>query len=223
MSGEALTIDLGEGGSVSGLIVAPTHPRSMLVLAHGAGAGMRQAFLEAAAKGLCDRGIATLRYNFLYMEKGSKRPDSPAVAHAAVRAAFAVATARYPAVPVFAGGKSFGGRMTSQAEAADPLPGLSGLVFFGFPLHPPGKPSTDRADHLFNVRRPMLFLQGTRDEFADLTLLEPLMERLGENAQLELFAEADHSFHVLARSGKRDADVREELLDKTAAWMAAHA
>src|SRR5262249_2673200 len=122
-----------------------------------------------------------------------------------------------------AGGKSFGGRMTSQTEAASPLPRLSGLVFFGFPLHPPGKPSIDRAAHLFDVRRPMLFLQGTRDEFADLTLLEPLLKKLGEGARLELFPDADHSFHVLARSGRRDADVREELLDKTAAWMTAHA
>jgi predicted alpha/beta-hydrolase family hydrolase len=160
-----------------------------------------------------------LRYQFLYMEQGSKRPDPPKLAHAAVRAAVAEAARRLPAVPLFAGGKSFGGRMTSQAQAESPMAGVRGLVFLGFPLHPPGKPSNERAKHLFEVRIPMLFLQGTRDEFADLQLLEPLARELADRATLKLFPDADHSFHVPARSGRKDADVRVEILDTMAEWM----
>jgi len=192
------------------------------VFAHGAGAGMTHAFMSAVAEGLAARGIATLRYNFPYMERGSKRPDPPKVAHAAVRAAVAEAALRWPAVPLFAGGKSFGGRMTSQAQAIEALPGVRGLVFVGFPLHPAGKPSDDRAAHLAEVKVPMLFLQGTRDELAELSLLQGVVERLHDRATLECFDEADHSFHVPARTGRRDAEVLADLLDRMAAWMARH-
>ncbi len=180
---------------------------------------MQHAFMAAVAQGLAARGIATLRYQFPYMQRGSRRPDSPRVAHATVRAAVAEAKRRSPNLPLFAGGKSFGGRMTSQAQAAEALPGVVGLVFFGFPLHPAGKPSDERAAHLGDVEIPMLFLQGTRDELADLALLRPVVERLGTHATLASFEDADHSFHVPARSGRRDADVLEELLDTAAAWM----
>ena len=180
---------------------------------------MTHSFMASVADGLAERGIATLRYQFLYMEQGSKRPDSPKLAHAAVRAAVLETARRLPDLPLFAGGKSFGGRMTSQAQAASPLAGVRGLVFFGFPLHPPGKPSNERAKHLFDVSIPMLFLQGTRDEFADLQLLEPLCEELGERATLNLFQDADHSFHVPARSGRKDSEVRVELLDTMVNWM----
>jgi predicted alpha/beta-hydrolase family hydrolase len=154
------------------------------------------------------------------MERGSRRPDTPRVAHAAVRAACAEATQRWPDLPLFAGGKSFGGRMTSQAQADAPLPGVRGLAFLGFPLHPAGKPSDERAAHLSQVQVPMLFLQGTRDELATLELLQPMVERLGDRATLRWFADADHSFHVPARSGRKDADVLGELLDALAAWIA---
>ena len=176
-------------------------------------------FLAALASGLAGRSVATLRYQFPYMERGSKRPDSPAVAQAAVRAAVAEAARLAPKLPLVAGGKSFGGRMTSQAQAAAPLPGVAGIAFLGFPLHPPGKPSDERAAHLFDVKIPMLFLQGTRDEFAHLDLLKPLVKKLGDQASLELFEEADHSFHLPARTGRRDADVREEMLDALVAWI----
>jgi uncharacterized protein len=192
------------------------------VFAHGAGAGMAHAFMSAVAEGLAARGIATLRYNFPYMERGSKRPDPPKVAHAAVRAAVAEAALRWPDVPLFAGGKSFGGRMTSQAQAIEALPGVRGLVFVGFPLHPAGKPSDDRAAHLAEVKVPMLFLQGTRDELADFPLLQGVVQRLHDRATLERFDEADHSFHVPARTGRRDAEVLADLLDRMAAWMARH-
>ena len=180
---------------------------------------MTHPFLTAIAQGLADRGIATLRYQFPYMEQKSKRPDSPKVAHAAVRAAVLEASRLVPNLPLFAGGKSFGGRMTSQAQALEPLPGVCGLVFLGFPLHPPGKPSNDRAQHLFEVNVPMLFLQGTRDEFADLQLLEPLVQQLGTRAMLKLFPDADHSFHVPARTGRKDTEVRAELLNALADWL----
>jgi predicted alpha/beta-hydrolase family hydrolase len=180
---------------------------------------MTHPFMASIADGLAERGIATLRYQFLYMEQRSKRPDPPKLAHAAVRAAVLEATRRLPELPLFAGGKSFGGRMTSQAQAASPLSGVRGLVFLGFPLHPPGKPSNERAKHLFDVRVPMLFLQGTRDELADLQLLEPLCRELGARATLRLFQDADHSFHVPARSGRKDSEVRVELLDAMAEWM----
>ena len=180
---------------------------------------MTHPFMAAVASGLAERGIATLRYQFLYMEQGSKRPDVPKVAHAAVRAAVTEAAKLAPALPLFAGGKSFGGRMTSQAQAASPLPGVRGLIFLGFPLHPPGRPSDERAEHLSDIRVPMLFLQGTRDEFAELQLLQPLCRKLGKPATLKLFEEANHSFHVPARTGRKDAEVLSELLNTAAEWM----
>jgi len=189
------------------------------VFAHGAGVGMRHAFMEAVAQGLAGRGIATLRYQFPYMERGSKRPDPPPLAQATVRAAVAAATRLAPELPLFAGGKSYGGRMTSQAQAAAPMPGVRGLVFLGFPLHPAGEPSDDRAAHLSDVQVPMLFLQGTRDELADLSLLQPLVARLGGHAKLHAVADADHSFHVPARSGRNDSQVLAEVLDAFAAWI----
>jgi len=207
-----------EGQSVSGLFVAPAQARACYVLAHGAGAGMAHPFMAAVAEGLAARGIATLRYQFPYMERRSKRPDSPKVAQAAVRAAVAEAARLAPGVPLIAGGKSFGGRMTSQAQAASPLPGVRGLAFLGFPLHAPGKPSDERGKHLLDVQVPMLFLQGNRDDLADLALLEPLVKKLGARATLKLFPDADHSFHVPARSGRKDAEVLREALDAFAVW-----
>ncbi len=204
---------------VSGLLQAPARPRACYVLAHGAGAGMAHPFMAAAAAGLAARGIATLRYQFPYMEAGGKRPDPPKVAQAAVRAAVAAAARALPNLPLFAGGKSFGGRMTSQAQAAAPLDGVRGLVFLGFPLHPAGKPSHARGEHLFAVDVPMLFLQGTRDALAALDELEPLCRQLGRRATLRLFPDADHSFHVPARSGRTDAQVRDEMLDALAGWI----
>jgi uncharacterized protein len=222
MHEEMLTIATGEA-SVSALLLTPPDARACYVLAHGAGAGMTHPFMGAAAEGLAARGIATLRYQFPYMERGSRRPDTPRVAHAAVRAAAVEAAQRLPGLPLFAGGKSFGGRMTSQAQAASPLPGVRGLVFLGFPLHPAGKPSDERAAHLFDVRIPMLFLQGSRDELASLELLEPVIAKLGAKATLAVFADADHSFHVPARSGRKDAQVLDEVLDAFAGWLARHA
>src|SRR5438874_1432823 len=204
---------------VSGLLQTPPDARSCYVMAHGAGAGMAHPFMQSMADALAGHGIATLRYQFPYMEQGSKRPDAPKLAQATVRAAVAEASRLVPELPLFAGGKSFGGRMTSQAQAASPLPGIRGLVFLGFPLHPPGQPSDERAKHLFDVQIPMLFLQGTRDEFANLQLLEPLCERLGARATLRLFQDADHSFHVPARTGRKDSEVRDELLDALADWI----
>jgi predicted alpha/beta-hydrolase family hydrolase len=180
---------------------------------------MSHPFMDAIAAELAERCIATLRYQFPYMERGGRRPDLPRLAHATVRAATAAAARLAPAIPLVAGGKSFGGRMTSQAQAASPLPEVSGLVFLGFPLHPAGRPSDERARHLFDVRIPMLFLQGTRDPLADLALMQRLTERLGERASLHLLRDADHSFHVPARSGRKDADVRREMMDTFAAWM----
>ena len=180
---------------------------------------MAHPFMAAVANELAERGIATLRYQFLYMERKSRRPDSPKVAQAAVRAAVLEAARQLPGLPLFAGGKSFGGRMTSQAQAAAPLPGVRGLVFLGFPLHAPGKPSDERAGHLDDVNVPMLFLQGERDDFATLDLLKPLIGRLGTRATLRLFDHADHSFHVPVRSGRTDAQVRGEMLDALTAWI----
>lgn len=213
-----LTIAVDEA-HVSALLQAPPGARACYVLAHGAGAGMAHPFMAAIANELGARGIATLRYQFPYMEKGSKRPDTPKVAHATVRAAVAEAARRLPDVALVAGGKSFGGRMTSQAQAAAPLPGVRGLVFLGFPLHPAGVPSSDRARHLFDVRIPMLFLQGTRDELAHLPLIEALAGQLGARATLELFADADHSFHVPKRSGRTDAQVIAKLSDTLVEWI----
>lgn len=222
MPADRLAIRIPDGDhTVSALLQARAEARACLVLAHGAGAGMAHPFMQAVADGLAARGIATLRYQFPYMERGAKRTDPPALAHAAVRAAVAEAARLLPDVPLFAGGKSFGGRMTSQAQAESPLPHVRGLVFLGFPLHPAGKPSTDRAAHLHQVTVPMLFLQGSRDELASLELLRPVVESLGDRAKLAVFEHADHSFHVPARSGRKDADVMAELLDATARWLAA--
>jgi len=214
-------IAVGPDRSVSGILLSPTGARACLALAHGAGAGMRHPFMAAVAEGLAERGVATLRFQFPYMERGAKRPDTPAVAQAAVRAAAAEAARLLPDVPLFAGGKSFGGRMTSQAQSESPLPGVRGLAFLGFPLHPPGKPSDERAKHLFDVEVPMLFLQGDRDDFAAMDLLAPLVERLGARAMLKTFPGADHSFRVPKRSGRTDAQVREELLGALAGWIEA--
>jgi predicted alpha/beta-hydrolase family hydrolase len=219
MDAEHLTVEVDEIHHVSALLTVPPKARACYVFAHGAGAGMTHSFMASVAAGLGERGIAVLRYQFPYMEQRSKRPDPPRLAQATVRAAAAEAARRAPALALVAGGKSFGGRMTSQAQAAAPMPGVRGLAFLGFPLHPAGKPSDERARHLADVRVPMLFLQGSRDALADLTLLLPVLERLGERASLRLFDEADHSFHVPARSGRRDADVRGELLDALAAWI----
>jgi uncharacterized protein len=217
---QPVTITVDDERRVSGLLQAPHDARACYVFAHGAGAGMTHPFMAAVADALAERGIATLRYQFPYMEQGSKRPDVPRVAHAAVRAAVTEASRLLPGVALVAGGKSFGGRMTSQAQAASPLAGVRGLAFTGFPLHPAGKPSDERAAHLFDVRIPMLFLQGTRDDLADLQFLQPLVERLGAHATLRLFADADHSFHVPARTGRKDSEVIAEMSDVLVAWVA---
>jgi predicted alpha/beta-hydrolase family hydrolase len=215
---QELKITVGSAGAVSALLMRPEHARACFVFAHGAGAGMRHASMEAIAAGLAERGIATLRYQFPYMEKGGKRPDSPAVAHAAVRAAVAEAAKVCAGLPLFAGGKSFGGRMTSQAQAKAPLDGVAGIAFFGFPLHPAGKPSSERATHLADVKIPMLFLQGTRDALAELSLLKPIVKGLGQKATLHLAEGADHSFHVLKSSGRNDREVLAEILDAFVVW-----
>ena len=208
---------------VGALLIRPPAARAAFVFAHGAGAGMRHAFMATFAEGLAELGVATLRYQFPFMERGSKRTDRPAVAHAAVRAACAMAIEACPDLPLFAGGKSFGGRMTSQAQAVTALAGVRGLVFVGFPLHPPDKPSTTRADHLADVRVPMLFLQGTRDELADLPLVEGVVAALGPRARLETFDDADHAFHVRKSSGTDDAKTMQALLQATIRWMDTHA
>jgi predicted alpha/beta-hydrolase family hydrolase len=218
-SAKPVTIALDRDTSVSGLLCAPAHPRACYVLAHGAGAGMKHPFMDAVAEGLAERRIATLRYQFSYMERGSKRPDPPKVAHATVRAAVAEAARRLPDVPLVAGGKSFGGRMTSQAQALAPLAGVRGLVFLGFPLHPAKKPSRERAEHLSAVRVPMLFLQGTSDALAERDLIEAVCGDLGGRASLKLFEAADHSFHVPARTGRKDAEVMNDVLDAISAWL----
>jgi len=218
-SAEPISVAVDSGTRVSGLLQAPPRARACYVLAHGAGAGMNHPFMAAVAAELAQRAIATLRYQFPYMERGSKRPDPPKQAHAAVRAAVAAAAHGLPKLPLIAGGKSFGGRMTSQAQAVEPMEGVRGLAFLGFPLHPAGRPSQDRAKHLFDVKVPMLFLQGTRDALAALDELEPLCKALGNRATLKLFEEADHSFHVPARTGRKNADVRGEVLDALAAWI----
>lgn len=214
-----ITIEIGNANTISGLLIRPPRARACFVVAHGAGAGMTHPFMETVAAGLAEREIATLRYQFPYMEKGSKRPDSPTTAHAAVRAAVAEAGRHCPEMPLIAGGKSFGARMTSQAQAIAPLADVHGLAFLGFPLHPAGKPSTDRAAHLTNIKVPMLFMQGTRDTLAELKLLEPVVKSLGRKAAQHVVEGGDHSFHVLARSGRKDADVMAEILDAIAAWI----
>lgn len=217
-SPQHLAIETGRSGPVSALLSRPAAPRACYVFAHGAGAGMTHAFMETFANGLFERGIASLRYQFPYMEKGSKRPDLPAIAQATVRAAVAKAAEIFPGVALIAGGKSFGGRMTSQAQASNPLPGVRGLVFLGFPLHAPKEPSAGRAAHLARIEIPMLFLQGARDEFATQAYLLPVIESLGACARLELFSDADHSFHVPVRSGRTDIEIREEVLGAIAAF-----
>jgi hypothetical protein len=216
---KSVTITVSDTTRVSGLMQKPPHARACYVLAHGAGAGMDHPFMENVARGLASRGIATLRYQFPYMERGSKRPDPPPLAQATVRAAVAEAQRLLPDTALIAGGKSFGGRMTSQAQAKAPLEGVHGLAFLGFPLHPAGRPSQDRAEHLFEIQIPMLFLQGTRDNLASLDQLEPVCKQLGKCATLTLFADADHSFHVPARTGRKDTQVLDEVLDALAAWL----
>jgi predicted alpha/beta-hydrolase family hydrolase len=219
MPTERVTIQVDEAHAVSGLLQIPERAVACYVLAHGAGAGMTHRFLTAVADGLAERGVATLRFQFPYMEAGSKRPDRPALAQASVRSAVEVANRLAPGLPLFAGGKSFGGRMTSQAQAEAPLPNVRGLVFLGFPLHPANKPSDERARHLSLVRVPMLFLQGTRDALADTRLLVPVVDGLGARGTLKLVEYADHSFHVPVRSGRTDDQVLGEVLDAAAAWM----
>jgi uncharacterized protein len=205
-------------GDVSGLLLRPNDARLLYVLAHGAGAGMRHPFLEAISQRLAEQGIATLRYQFRYMEQRSRRPDPPAVAAATVRTAVAEAARLAPGLPLVAGGKSFGGRMTSTAQAEEPLPGVRGLVFLGFPLHPPGRPDDKRAEHLARVTIPMLFLQGTRDEFADLELLRPVVKRLGDRATLHLVEGGDHSFKVPKKSGRSEGEVMGDIVTAIADW-----
>ena len=216
---ERLTLAIDETLRVSALFQLPPAANACFVFAHGAGAGMEHPSMTAVAAELAARNIATLRFQFPYMERRSRRPDPPPVCHATVRAAVAEAARRAPAVALIAGGRSFGGRITSQAQAINPLPGVKGLAFIGFPLHAAGKPSVERADHLREVKVPMLFLQGTRDELAKLELLQPLIDRLGARATLKLLQDADHSFHVPARTGRKDAEVRAEMLDALAKWI----
>ena len=218
---DRVRIEVDETHSVSGLLQIPRAASACLVLAHGAGAGMTHPLMAMLADGLALRHIASLRYQFPFMEHGSKRPDRPALAYATVRAAVSAARAFAPLLTLFAGGKSFGGRMTSQAQAESPLPEIKGLVFLGFPLHPAGKPSTDRARHLAEVRVPMLFVQGTRDGLADLNLMAPTVRSLGPRATLIQIEAADHAFHVPARTGRTDTQVLAEVIDAVAAWMTA--
>jgi predicted alpha/beta-hydrolase family hydrolase len=217
--GKQITIPVGEG-IVSCLLLVPDRPIACYVFAHGAGAGINHKFMEDFADGLAERKIATFRYQFPYMEKGSRRPDRAEVAHEAVRAAVRSARELVPGILLFAGGKSFGGRMTSQAQVLEPLPGVKGLVFLGFPLHPTGKPSVFRAEHLTAIKIPMLFLQGARDGLAEMELLAPVMKGL-KRATLYVVENGDHSFHVPARLGKTDAAVMGEILDRMVSWIAA--
>ncbi|MFL6623657.1 MAG: alpha/beta family hydrolase [Sulfurifustaceae bacterium] len=216
---QSLSISVNAAQRVSALLQAPPDARACYVLAHGAGAGMTHPFMAAVANGLAERGTATLRYQFPYMERRSKRPDAPKLAQATVRAAVAEASRRLPNLPLIAGGKSFGGRMTSQAQAEAALPGVLGIAFLGFPLHAAGQPSDDRAEHLFDVHVPMLFLQGTRDALADVQLLQPLVARIGARATLKLLPDADHSFHVPARTGRKDSEIIAETLNTLASWI----
>jgi uncharacterized protein len=217
-AGERLRFGVESGGEVSALLSRPAKARRILVLAHGAGAGMSHPFMEMLADELAGVGAATLRYQFPYMEERRRVPDPPAVLMATVAAAVRAAAKAAPGLPLLAGGKSMGGRMTSQAAAQHPLNGVRGLVFFGFPLHPPNRPGTKRADHLAKVTIPMLFLQGTRDTFADLKLLRPVCAKLGSRAMLHIIETADHSFHVLKSSGRNDAEVLRELAETTVSW-----
>jgi len=215
---QQVELHVQDGIQVSGLLVRPSDARICYVMAHGAGAGMHQRSMATMAADLATRAVATLRFQFPFMEQGGRRPDPPEVAHATVRAAVAEARRLTPDLPLIAGGRSFGGRMTSQAQALTPLPGVIALAFVAFPLHPAKRPSLERARHLFDVDLPMLFLQGTRDALADLEQLEPLVQQLGPRATLQLIDRADHSFHVPARSGRTDAEVRREMVDAFVGW-----
>lgn len=220
MEAQRIVVPVGDE-SVSGLLLRPKDASALYLFAHGAGAGMTHRSMESNAQGLAERGIATLRYQFPYMEKAGKRPDPPKIAHAAVRAAAAQAALVAPDLPLFAGGRSFGGRMTSQAQALAPLAGIRGLAFIGFPLHPAGKPGTERAEHLAQVRIPMLFVSGGRDALAELDLLRPVVAELGDRATLHLIQDADHSLKVPAKSGRTVAEAEAEALDAIAEWMRA--
>ncbi|WGD53045.1 alpha/beta hydrolase [Bradyrhizobium sp. CB1650] len=214
-----LKLDIERIGTVSAILTQPDNARACYVLAHGAGADMRHAFMDKVAEGLADRGIATFRFNFPYMENKQRRPDQPAVAHATIRAAVEEAARLCPGLMLTAGGKSFGGRMTSQAQSKAPLPGIKGLAFLGFPLHADKKPSTERAEHLGGIAIPMLFLQGTRDGLADLSYLKPVIEALGPKAKLHEIAGGDHSFAVLRKSGRSNEEALAEVLDTLTAWI----
>ena len=218
MEPQSVSIPVGEE-FVSGLLLQPAGAKALYLFAHGAGTNMTHRSMQSNAEGLAERAIATLRYNFLYTEKGGKRPDSPGLAHAAVRSAAAMAVELAPDLPLFAGGRSFGGRMTSQAQAEESLAGIRGLVFLGFPLHPAGKPGVDRADHLAAVHVPLLFVSGTCDALAELELLEPAVAKLGDLATLHLVDQADHSFRVAAKSGRTNEEVEADVLDAAAGWM----
>ena len=218
MAAERLHFAVEGAGEVSAILMRPAKARWLLALAHGAGAGMTHPFLEKLARELAEAGVATFRYQFPYMEQRRRVPDSPAVAAATVASAVRTAVEAAPGLPLLAGGKSFGGRMSSQAASQQLLGSVRGLVFFGFPLHPPNKPGAKRAEHLAKVPIPMLFLQGTRDTLADLKLLRPICAELGSRAKLHVIETADHSFHVLKSSGKTDADVLRELAQTTASW-----
>ena len=218
MQAQELSIPVG-GEQVSGLLLRPPQAKALYLFAHGAGAGMTHRAMQSNAQGLAARGIASLRFQFLYMEKGSKRPDPPRLAHAVVRAAAAEAARLAPDLPLFVGGRSFGGRMTSQAQADAPLPAVRGLAFLGFPLHPAGKPGTERAEHLARVAVPMLFVSGTRDALAELDLLKPVVASLGNRATLHLVDYADHSFRVAAKTGRNAAEAEAEALGALANWM----
>ena len=215
---QKLSISVGSE-SVSGLLLRPPNAKALYLFAHGAGAGMTHKAMESNAQGLAERGIATLRYQFLYMEKGSKRPDPPKLAHAVVRAAASAAGQIAPDLPLFGGGRSFGGRMTSQTQAEEPLPNVRGLIFLGFPLHPAGKPGTERAEHLTRVKIPMLFVSGDRDALAEMELFEPVVAGLGDLATLRLVAHADHSFKVAAERGRTSAEAEAEALHAVGAWI----
>ena len=217
--GELLTLHIPGIGDVDALLLMPQKPRALYVLAHGAGAPMRHAFMDAIARALAARGVATLRYNFPYAQAGRRGPDRPATLEATVRAALERAHAEHGTLPLFAGGKSMGGRMTSQALAAEPAAAVRGIVFLGFPLHPAGKPDNKRAEHLPRTTQPLLFVQGTRDSLADPVLMRGVVDGLGERAKMHVVEDADHGFHVRRSSGRDDEAVIEEIADTVTAWM----
>jgi predicted alpha/beta-hydrolase family hydrolase len=215
---QQVIIPAGEA-SVSGLLLRPGEAKALFLFAHGAGVGMAHPGMEANARGLADRGVATLRYQFPYMERGGGRPDPPRVAHSTVRAAAEVAARIAGDLPMFAGGRSYGGRMTSQAQALAPIAGVRGLVFLGFPLHPAGAPAAERADHLADVQVPMLFISGERDALAQMSLLRATVQRLGDRAELFVIRDGDHGLRVPAKSGRTSEDAQAEALDRVAGWI----